>query len=168
VRSQGQTARFLSYGETREVSYWIGQDDRFTMSIDGEEYRGRVLEWLEDRLRIEVGATQLNCRVHHVDDTWYVNSRLGQTELVELPRFPEPSATIASGGLTAPVPGRVVKVEVAIGDVVVAGQTLVVMEAMKVEHRIDAPADGKVVEVLVEPGTNVDARQVLVRLEAVS
>ncbi len=50
-----------------------------------------------------------------VDDTWYVNSTLGQTDLVELPRFAEPTAAALAGGPTAPVPGRVVAVEVAAG-----------------------------------------------------
>jgi acetyl/propionyl-CoA carboxylase alpha subunit len=168
VRAQDQVARYATYGQARDVSYEIAPDDRFTVTIDGAPYQGRVVEWMEDRLRIEVGRTQLSCVVNRVVDTWYVNSHLGQTEVVELPRFPEPSATVAAGGLTAPVPGRVVSVAVAIGDVVAPGQTLVVMEAMKVEHRIDAPAEGKVVDVLVEAGSNVDAHQVLVRLEEVS
>jgi acetyl/propionyl-CoA carboxylase alpha subunit len=168
VRSQDQSATFTSYGRACEVTYLIEPDDRFTVNMDGSSHVGRVVEWMDDRLRIEIGRTQLNCRVNRVDDTWYVNSRLGQTEAVERPRFPPPSATIAAGGLTAPVPGRVVSVAVAIGDLVVAGQTLVVMEAMKVEHRIDAPGEGKVVDVLVEAGRNVDAHQVLVRLEPVS
>jgi biotin carboxyl carrier protein len=60
----------------------------------------------------------------------------------------------------------VVAVEVTVGDTVLAGQTLVVMEAMKMEHRLTADIDGAVIDVLVAPGDQVDARQVLVVLEA--
>ena len=60
-----------------------------------------------------------------------------------------------------------ISVDVAPGDLVTAGQTLMVMEAMKVEHRVSAPADGKVIEVLVAAGDNVDAHQVLVQMDPV-
>ncbi len=105
--------------------------------------------------------------VHDVDDSVYVNSAAGQTEFVRLSRFPSVSSAAVAGGLVAPVPGRVISVEVAAGDVVTAGQTLVVMEAMKVEHRVSAPSDGKVIEVLVAPGDNVDAHQVLIQMDPV-
>ncbi len=65
-------------------------------------------------------------------------------------------------GPVAPVPGTVAAVEVAQGDTVSAGQTLVILEAMKMEHRIVADADAVVAEVLVAPGQAVDAHQVLV------
>ncbi len=66
----------------------------------------------------------------------------------------------------APVPGRVVAVEVVAGDEVEPGATLVVLEAMKVEHRIVAATAAVVAEVLVTPGDNVDAHQLLVRLDS--
>ena len=64
------------------------------------------------------------------------------------------------------MPGTVTVVEVAPGDRVIAGQTLVVLEAMKMEHRITADADGVVTDVLVSPGQSVDAHQVVAVLEA--
>lgn len=70
-------------------------------------------------------------------------------------------------GPVAPVPGTVAAVEVATGDSVAAGQTLVVLEAMKMEHRIVADADAVVEQVLVQPGQAVDAHQVLVTFAGV-
>ncbi|MFI6107759.1 acetyl-CoA carboxylase biotin carboxylase subunit [Streptomyces sp. NPDC051310] len=70
----------------------------------------------------------------------------------------------AHGGadsLTAPMPGTVTVVKVAVGDDVVAGQGLVVVEAMKMEHVISAPHDGTVAELDVTPGTTVAMDQVL-------
>ena len=99
-----------------------------------------------------------------VDDTIYVNSALGQSVFTEVPRFPNRSIDLRAGGPTAPVPGRIVSVAVAPGDRVEAGDALVVLEAMKVEHRITAPEGGTVSEVLVAVGDNVEAHQVLVRL----
>ncbi|MFB6844795.1 acetyl/propionyl/methylcrotonyl-CoA carboxylase subunit alpha [Streptomyces sp. NPDC056373] len=70
----------------------------------------------------------------------------------------------AHGGadsLTAPMPGTVTVVKVAVGDEVSAGQSLLVVEAMKMEHVISAPHAGKVTELDVAPGTTVAMDQVL-------
>ena len=58
--------------------------------------------------------------------------------------------------------GRVVEVPVTVGDLVSAGTTLVVLEAMKMEHRLEAQADGEVQEVRVEAGQMVEPDEVLV------
>ncbi|MGW4801958.1 acetyl-CoA carboxylase biotin carboxyl carrier protein subunit [Nonomuraea sp. NPDC004297] len=59
------------------------------------------------------------------------------------------------------MPGNVLRVEVRPGDRVVKGQAILVLEAMKMEHRISAPADGVVAGVHVEKGRQVDAGAVL-------
>ncbi|MET7637768.1 biotin carboxylase N-terminal domain-containing protein [Streptomyces sp. NPDC005438] len=63
--------------------------------------------------------------------------------------------------LTAPMPGTVTVVKAAVGDEVTAGQSLVVVEAMKMEHVIAAPHDGTVIELDVRPGSTVAMDQVL-------
>jgi propionyl-CoA carboxylase alpha chain len=143
----------------------VRPDGSFDVSLDDAEFSGRIIGSSFETLWLEVGPLQLRCWVRRYGDDVYVNSTLGQTVARELPRFPDRGVAATAAGLTAPVPGRIVAVEVAIGDVVTAGQTLVVMEAMKVEHRITAPAEGKVVELHVVEGDNVDAHQTLVRLE---
>ncbi|MFV2039903.1 MAG: biotin/lipoyl-containing protein, partial [Acidimicrobiales bacterium] len=71
----------------------------------------------------------------------------------------------AAGGLAAPMPGVVLEVRCAPGDTVAKGQTLVVLEAMKMEHRIDAPSDGVVAEVRVASGGQVVNGEVLIVFE---
>jgi 3-methylcrotonyl-CoA carboxylase alpha subunit len=71
----------------------------------------------------------------------------------------------ASGDLTAQMPGQVRDVRVAVGDEVEMGQTLVVMEAMKMEMRITAPRAARVKRVLVQAGEVVERGAVLVELE---
>jgi biotin carboxyl carrier protein len=68
-------------------------------------------------------------------------------------------------GVTAPMPGRVVRVLVSPGDQVAARQGVVVVEAMKMENELRAPKAGRVKEVFATPGTSVDAGKVLVVIE---
>ena len=70
----------------------------------------------------------------------------------------------AGGGLTAPMPGKVVQAMVATGDTVVRGQTVMILEAMKMEHAISAPADGIVADVFFAAGDQVDEGAELLRL----
>lgn len=73
----------------------------------------------------------------------------------------------AAGNLNAPMPGRIVSVDVAPGDLVIAGQTLVVLEAMKMEHAIKAPGDGVVAELFHKAGDQVAEGVELLRLDPV-
>lgn len=70
-----------------------------------------------------------------------------------------------AGGLTAPMPGQVRAVNVSEGESVTKGQTLLVLEAMKMEIRIQAPGDGKVMKLLVKQGQTVEREQILVEIE---
>lgn len=71
------------------------------------------------------------------------------------------------GNLNAPMPGKIVSVAVSVGDVVTKGQTLLVLEAMKMEHAIKAPADGVVGDVFLKAGDQVTDGVELIRLEPV-
>jgi acetyl-CoA/propionyl-CoA carboxylase biotin carboxyl carrier protein len=71
------------------------------------------------------------------------------------------SAHAGADSLTAPMPGTVTVVKVAVGDEVAAGQSLLVVEAMKMEHVVSAPHAGTVAELDVTPGATVAMDQVL-------
>jgi propionyl-CoA carboxylase alpha chain len=83
---------------------------------------------------------------------------------VQVERFPEPGSGLAAGSLTAPMPGTVVRVDATAGAAVCAGDVLLVLEAMKMEHVVRAPGDGTVEQVHVESGEQVAAGDVLVVL----
>ncbi|MEM7355542.1 MAG: biotin carboxylase N-terminal domain-containing protein [Acidobacteriota bacterium] len=88
---------------------------------------------------------------------------LGQvSELQVVSRFPEGQTAAVAGGCVAPMTGRVIEVAVKQGDHVEAGSTLVVLEAMKMEHRLQAQADGIVQEIHVGAGQMVDPDEILV------
>jgi propionyl-CoA carboxylase alpha chain len=86
---------------------------------------------------------------------------VGTVLLTPVPRFTEPGSALAVGSLVAPMPGTVLRVAVAAGDEVRAGDPLLWLEAMKMEHKITAPADGVVAELPVAAGTQVDVGAVL-------
>ncbi len=85
----------------------------------------------------------------------------GGVTFEEVARFPEPSAAVIPGSLTAAMPGSVVRVLVGEGDVVTAGQPIVVLEAMKMEHTVAAPAAGTVTSVAVAVGAQVETGSLL-------
>jgi biotin carboxyl carrier protein len=71
----------------------------------------------------------------------------------------------AAGELTAPMPGQVRAVNVSEGEAVTRGQTLLVLEAMKMEIRIHSPQDGTVKKLFVKQGQTVEREQVLIEIE---
>lgn len=75
-------------------------------------------------------------------------------------------STASAGDLTAQMPGKVISVPVNAGDTVERGQTLLILEAMKMEMRVTAPAAGRVKRVLVNTGQVVERGQRLVEFEA--
>ena len=99
-------------------------------------------------------------------DDVYVDTPGASVHLVALPRFPDPDDALAHGSLLAPMPGSVLRVGAAVGDAVTAGQPLIWLEAMKMEHTITAPADGVLVELNVEPGRQVEVGAILARVDS--
>lgn len=114
---------------------------------------------------IEIAGRRRVVQVTHVDDRLVVQGPSGPVELAIAPRFAPPDAASTAGGLMAPMPGIVLAIEVAAGDHVTAGRVLAVLEAMKMEHRIEAPGDGVVAEVLVTVGAQVQAGDALFVLD---
>jgi propionyl-CoA carboxylase alpha chain len=98
----------------------------------------------------------------------HVDGPPGYVALRLVPRFVDPRAAVPSGGLLAPMPGLVVAVAVEPGQSVEAGQPLLVLEAMKMQHTVTAPAAGVVTRLDVRPGGQVAAGDVLAVVSAES
>ena len=117
-----------------------------------------------DGCRVSLDGCERACAVATYEDgTTWVSDIDHQTGWRQLPRLPQ-EALAGPRGQTASMPGTVVAVRVADGDVVETGQVLVVLEAMKMEHQLRAEAGGTVEAVLVVVGQFVDAEAPLVRL----
>jgi propionyl-CoA carboxylase alpha chain len=99
--------------------------------------------------------------VNRVANVAYVDSSHGSVTLNELPRHPVPTVERPEGSLLALMPGAVGRVVVVVGQHVDAGELLLTLEAMKLEHPVHAPAAGVVAAVNVTPGSQVEAGTVL-------
>ncbi len=138
-----------------------------SLAMTGEE-RG----WLPTNcgeITLEVGGVRQHFFVNIVGDNVYINDDQCQSDFRSLGRPGEGASAqtkqlASTAGPTSPMPGQIVAVEVSLGDSVTAGQTLVILEAMKMEHRIEAAADSIVAEIHVETGQSVDAHQPLITL----
>jgi propionyl-CoA carboxylase alpha chain len=85
----------------------------------------------------------------------------GHATYTRRPSIVDPADAVASGSLLAPMPGTVVSVAVEKGQEVEAGQPVLVLEAMKMQHTVRAPGPGTVTEIDVQPGRQVAAGEVV-------
>lgn len=112
--------------------------------VDGERQRHLVTE-SSTAIHVQVDATTVS--------------------LKKIPRFTVPGSELPAGGLVAPMPGVVTDIRCTVGDDVVAGQVLVVLEAMKMEHHVKAPTGGTVTAVPITVGAQLDSGVPLVIIE---
>ena len=116
------------------------------------------------------GTQQRELRVEIEGDEYVVTLRGRKIRVrIEDPRQWNGSGAGKSGAgvakVASPMPGKVVKLLVAVGDLVEAGQGLVVVEAMKMQNEMKSPIAGTVIKVQSEEGATVTANQVLVVVE---
>ena len=108
-------------------------------------------------------AERYSARVAHVVD---VDGPDGSFSFTPVPTFVDPADAVAAGSLLAPMPAAVVSVAVAEGQQVSAGDVVVVLEAMKMQHTITAPTDGVVTQLGVSEGAQVESGAVLAVIDA--
>ena len=120
----------------------------------------------ESGIDIEVGSHRFFAQVTRADDQILINMPFGDLDALIVPRFLEPGNEVPEGGLVAPMPGKVIEVKVKKGDKVKAGDTLIIIEAMKMEHSIKATENGKVTKLMVSLNQQVDNGATLLVLDS--
>ncbi|GAA4564900.1 biotin carboxylase N-terminal domain-containing protein [Micromonospora coerulea] len=128
---------------------------------DDESPTVTLVEASPDRVVLDVDGVRRVFRVHRAGSAVFVDGPDGAASLAELPRFPLPTAELAAGSLLAPLPGAVTRVHVEVGQRVAAGELLLTLEAMKLEHPVLAPTDGVVAKLPVPAGGQVETGAVL-------
>ena len=152
--SQPQVKRYLSGDATEvEVRYHLSREGALT--AEGHPDTALVAA-APDRVVLAVGGLRRAYDVAVYGSVVHVDGPSGAVVLTVLDRFPEPAAETEPGALLAPMPGIVVRTAATAGDTVTAGQPLLWLEAMKMEHRVTAPADGVLTELCVTPGQQVE------------
>jgi propionyl-CoA carboxylase alpha chain len=163
VPSQSQR-RVLTAGSSEyEVRYRFGRD-------------GLVAEGYDDALLVAATPAEVvldlkglrrTFRIGRHGDAVVVDSALGSVTFAVVPTFTDPADAVAAGSLLAPMPGTVVRLGAAgLGDAVAAGQPILWLEAMKMEHQVSAPVAGVLTALGVTVGSQVDVGTVLAVVDA--
>jgi propionyl-CoA carboxylase alpha chain len=163
--SAPQTATYELDGTPAEVTYRFDRDGLRATVAGKPVAEAKLLSATPARVDLACAGIRRIVDVTRVGTTAYVDSPLGHDALVEVERFPDPSATAHAGSLLAPMPGTVVRVAAAVGDSVEAGAAIITIEAMKMEHAIRAPVAGIVTALPVTAGSQVDSGAVLAVVE---
>jgi propionyl-CoA carboxylase alpha chain len=144
-------------GAELEVAYRLTRDGLRAPGFDGVE----LVSATPEQVVLEVGGLRRSFDVAHYPGLVAVESALGPVALTPVPRFRDPESALATGSLVAPMPGTVLRLGVSVGETVRAGQPVLWLEAMKMEHQITAPADGVVTELPVGVGQQVEVGTLL-------
>ncbi len=144
---------------------YAGHDVGYLLARDGLTVDGRdditLVSMAPDLVVLQAGRVRYAFEVAAYPGLVCVDSALGPVRLTPAEPFADPSAQVPAGSLVAPMPGTVVRLAVAVSDQVRAGQPLLWLEAMKMQHVIAAPADGIVEELPVTVGQQVEVGAVL-------
>jgi biotin carboxyl carrier protein len=151
VEFERRDGRVIGRVDTREydLEFFCPEEGVYTFLAGDQVYETQVSELDDTSLRVQIGSRVMTTRI--------IDRRHRRT-----------SAEHTMEGrqnLTAPMPGRVVRVLLNGGDEVAAGQGVIVVEAMKMQNEIKSPKSGHVVEVRVAEGATVNANQVLAVVE---
>jgi biotin carboxyl carrier protein len=134
---------------------------KFKINVEGEEFIVEVEE-ISDGETVESPVTPKTASSKKAGE-----AKKKRTNQKKSRKSTKKKSQVTSGGgeVTAPMPGKILKTKVSQGDEVSAGDTLLVLEAMKMENNITAPSTGIVKKISVSIGDNVEADDLLLSIE---
>lgn len=165
-----------SFSNYQQESYTIdGQEvtvkyrylhQAFTFLANDLPHKVTLVKADEQGVRFELGGIQYTFNIAKKDTNYFLhNEQIGNIHLMEKERFPIKEAEKIKGGYEAPMPSQIVKILVAAGQVVKAGEGLIILSSMKMENTIEAVEAGIVEEIYATEGTNVEAGFLLLKLK---
>ena len=137
----------------------------FKYTIDGKEYKVQI-EGVEGNIAsVNVNGEAYKVEMEQEAEPEKKKVVLGQPAAANDTETTPAANVNAANAVKAPLPGTITSIEVAVGQEVKAGDTVVVLEAMKMQNNIEAEKDGKVTAICVKPGQAVLEEDALIVIE---
>lgn len=159
----------LSHMENIHNVFLTREKDVCVISINQKEYRVKDLLLQGCHLSFAIDESRISMYIFKDADRSYISFN-GECYIIERVKAAKAgtkgAAAQLASSVSSPMPGLLVKLPVAIGTKVSAGQTLAIVEAMKMQNELRAPRDGVVEKIHFKEGVQVDAFQVIVELES--
>jgi len=152
-RLPSQEVSLLHSEEKITVSYKTKRDGSF---IFNNGNIATIHHCSTEHIEAEIDGERMTSLITEGQGNIHLQTNQGTVSFQILPRFEPPVLQIAEGSLVAPMPGIVLEIKVSNGDTVSAGDTLLTLEAMKMEHHVKAPYKGIVEEILVSENQQLD------------
>jgi propionyl-CoA carboxylase alpha chain len=162
-RTPKQNIKFKYKDEEINVVYKLQRDGSYNMHESSIAF---IYECYEDGIDLEFNGRRHFSKVTLQENMILIHMPFGDILLEILPRFIVPGLELQTGGLVAPMPGKVIDLKVKKGSKVKAGDTLVILEAMKMEHSIRASEDGVITELFVSGNDQVENGALLMVLDS--
>jgi len=158
-----QNIKFNYKEEEINVTYKANKDGSFNIHNSSNAF---VYEYFEDGIDIEFNGRRNFSKITTSNNKILVHMPYGDILLDIVPRFVVPGMEVQAGGLVAPMPGRVIDLKVKKGSKVKAGDTLVILEAMKMEHSIKATENGVISDLFISSNDQVENGALLMVLKS--
>lgn len=139
---------------------------KYKFTIRGNDYNVHLKDIENNIAELEVNGTQYEVKIHGEEIRTTKTPKLVRKPVSQAPGEGKIKKTAPSGGykVTAPLPGTILKVDVSVGDTVTEGQTVMIMEAMKMENQVNAAKAGTVSAIKVNVGDSVLQDDVLIEI----
>ena len=144
------------------VKYKNNREEIFTTDKNNS---AKINSWDKNFIDVEIDNTRIRSKVTFDNELLLIQSKSGDVLFKILPKFETVKKVSIEGGLNAPMPGKVVEIKINKGAKIKKGDTLIILEAMKMEHKVLAPSDGKVKEILIHKDEQVENGATLVVLD---
>lgn len=162
-RTPKQNIQFKYKDQEINVEYRAKRDGSFAIHNSSIAF---VYECYENGIDLEFDGRRHFSKVTIYKNLLLVHMPFGDILLEIIPRFVVPGVEVQAGGLVAPMPGKVIDLKVKKGSKVKSGETLVILEAMKMEHSIKATEDGVISELFIASNDQVENGALLMVLDS--